>query len=333
MAAPPIQFPETPALAAGLIAGDRVLLGRAITLVESTKPAHQAEAQALLQALLPQSGRAHRIGITGAPGTGKSTLIDQLGSNLTAQGHKVAVLAVDPSSTRSGGSILGDKTRMARLAQDPNAFIRPSPSSGALGGVARTTRETMILLEAAGYDIILVETVGVGQSETTVAGMVDVFLVIMLAGAGDELQGIKKGILELADIIAVNKADGDNIARARQAASEYTTALGILTPQSAAWKPPVLMVSGLKNEGLDELWRQLQAHHAALSSSGELAERRRERNVQWMHALLTERLLAVLKANDNVVQRLPDIETQVRDGKLTPVLAVAEIARLLGLVS
>ena len=232
-----------------LLSGDRAALARAITLVESKRADHRAAARRLLDAAMPAAGRAVRVGITGVPGVGKSTLIDALGSNLTAAGRRVAVLAVDPSSTRTGGSILGDKTRMARLSADPNAFIRPSPTSGTLGGVAAKTRETMLLCEAAGFDVVLVETVGVGQSETAVAELTDFFLVLMLPGAGDELQGIKKGVLELADMIAVNKADGDNAARASAAAAEYRAALQILTPASPDWSPPVVTVSGLAGRG------------------------------------------------------------------------------------
>jgi LAO/AO transport system kinase len=291
-------------LAAKIVAGDRSTLARAITLVESKKPEHQAKARLLVQALLPATGRAMRVGITGVPGVGKSTTIDQLGANLTAAGHKVAVLAVDPSSTRTGGSTLGDKTRMARLAVDRNAFIRPSPSSGTLGGVAAKTRETMLLCEAAGFDVILVETVGVGQSETTVAGMVDFFLVLMLPGAGDELQGIKKGVLEIADMIAVNKSDGDNATRARAAASEYRAALNIMAPKSAAWSPPVVLISGLANQGLDEMWAEVEAHREKLSASGKFAERRRVQQVAWMWSMLEERLMQALRHDPKVAHRL-----------------------------
>src|ERR671913_197649 len=230
---------KTDVTAEAVQSGDRAALARAITLMESRRPDHREAARALLQSLMPSTGKAVRVGITGVPGVGKSTAIDTLGSMLTEQGHRVAVLAVDPSSTRTGGAILGDKTRMARLAADPNAFIRPSPSSGTLGGVAARTREAMLLCEAAGFDIVLVETIGVGQSEIAVADLTDFFLVLMLPGAGDELQGIKKGIVELADMIAVNKADGDGAERARAAAAEYQAALHILTPPSATWQPPV----------------------------------------------------------------------------------------------
>jgi LAO/AO transport system kinase len=285
----------------------------------------------LVQHLLPHTGRAHRVGITGVPGVGKSTTIDQLGANLTAAGHKVAVLAVDPSSTRTGGSILGDKTRMAKLAVDRNAFIRPSPSSGTLGGVAAKTRETMLLCEAAGFDVILVETVGVGQSETTVAGMVDFFLVLMLPGAGDELQGIKKGVLEIADMIAVNKSDGDNATRARMAASEYRAALHIMTSKSANWQPPVVLVSGLANQGLDAMWEQVVIHRDRLSASGEYAERRRVQQVEWMWSMLEERLMQALRHNPKVAHRLHDLEGGVREGTVSASLAVDEIAGLMGI--
>ena len=313
-----------------LRAGDRAMLARAITLVESRKPDHRRLAATLLQALLPLTGKAWRIGITGVPGVGKSTTIDQLGINLTGAGHKVAVLAVDPSSSRSGGSILGDKTRMARLAIDPNAFIRPSPSAGTLGGVAARTRETMLVCEAAGFDVVIVETVGTGQSETAVADMVDVVVVLALPGAGDELQGIKKGILEIADLIAVNKADGDNAGRARIAAGEYLAAMRILTPQSRDWTPPVLAVSGLANIGLDDLWARIGDHREAMRDSGAFEARRSAQQVKWMWAMLEERLLGRLRADAAVSQRLDALEAKVRAGTLAPTAAVEEIAPLLG---
>jgi len=316
---------------AGVLARERAVLARAITLVESSKLEHQRLAQRLLQELLAYTGGAHRIGITGVPGVGKSTAIDQLGTNLTGQGYRVAVLAVDPTSTRSGGSILGDKTRMARLATDRQAFIRPSPTAGTLGGVTKKTRETMAICEAAGFDIIIVETVGVGQSETAVAEMVDFFLVLTLPGAGDELQGIKKGVLEIADMIAVNKADGDNVARANRAAAEYRGALNILTPQSPNWSPPVLTVSGLENKGLDELWERIKEHRKALTASGEFHERRQSQAVKWMYEMLEDRVLATLMANPKVDERLPVLEAQVRDGELTPTNAVEQIAEIMAL--
>lgn len=319
------------ALAERIRAGDRTTLARAITLVESRKAEHQDKARQLVQMLLPETGRAHRVGITGVPGVGKSTTIDMLGANLTAGGHRVAVLAVDPSSTRTGGSILGDKTRMARLAVDERAFVRPSPSSGTLGGVAAKTRETMLLCEAAGFDVILVETVGVGQSETTVADMVDFFLVLMLPGAGDELQGIKKGVLEIADMIAVNKSDGDNALRARQAATDYRHALHILAPRSPNWSPPVVLVSGLANQGLDALWAQVEEHRRRLTATGEFAERRRQQQVKWMWSMLEERLMTALQRHPAVRSRLGDLEGGVRDGTVSAALAVEEIAGLMGL--
>jgi LAO/AO transport system kinase len=315
----------------GVLAGDRAMLARAITLIESRKAAHQAQAQEVLQALLPHAGRAHRVGITGVPGVGKSTLIEALGSTLTAAGHRLAVLAIDPTSSRTGGSILGDKTRMGRLAADERAFIRPSPASGTLGGVARKTRETMLLTEAAGYDVVFVETVGIGQSEITVADMVDFFLVLMLPGAGDELQGLKKGVLEIADMIAVNKADGDNVDRARRAAAEYKAAFHILTPASPNWSPPVICVSGQENTGLDVLWGHVVDHRDRLTATGELDARRRDQQVRWMWAMIEDRLMGALRGNAAVAGRLPGIEAAVAEGRMTATLAVDEIAALMGL--
>jgi LAO/AO transport system kinase len=310
--------------------GDRAALARAITLMESRRPDHREAARALLQELMPRTGKAVRVGITGVPGVGKSTTIDTLGSMLTEKGHKVAVLAVDPSSTRTGGAILGDKTRMARLAADPNAFIRPSPSSGTLGGVAAKTRETMLLCEAAGFDVILVETVGVGQSETAVADLTDFFLVLMLPGAGDELQGIKKGILELADLIAVNKAD-DASAKAKAAAAEYKAALHILAPASPTWTPPVLTVSGLTGQGLDELWTKVLDHRRRLEATGELASKRRAQDTKWMWALVHERLHERLAHDPALRERVPEIERAIAEGTLSPNAAASEIVKLLGI--
>ena len=315
----------------GVLAGDRAMLGRAITLIESRNPDHRRQAQELLQALLPHSGKAHRVGITGVPGVGKSTTIEALGLNLTSAGHRVAVLAVDPTSTRTGGSILGDKTRMAGLASNENAFIRPSPSSGTLGGVTRKTRETMIVCEAAGYDVVIVETVGIGQSETAVADMVDFFLVLMLPGAGDELQGIKKGVLEIADMIAVNKADGDNAERANNAAAEYKAALHILTPASPNWSPPVITISGLKNLGLDALWEQIELHREKLGDSGEFDTRRRDQQVRWMWSMLDDHLMDRFRSNPAVAERLETIERDVSEGRMTATLAVETLMDLMGL--
>jgi LAO/AO transport system kinase len=322
--------PDVSALARRLRAGERATLARAITLVESKRADHQQAAHLLVQELLPETGKAVRVGITGSPGVGKSTTIDALGTYLTGEGHKVAVLAVDPSSARTGGSILGDKTRMARLAVDPNAFIRPSPAAGTLGGVAAKTRETMLICEAAGFDVILVETVGIGQSETAVADMTDFFLVLMLPGAGDELQGIKKGVVELADLIAVNKADGDNLVRARAAAGEYRAALHILTPRSPVWAPPVVTYSALTGEGVAGLWQHVLAHRQQLTVAGEFAARRREQQVKWMWAMLEDRLHLRLATDARLKTRLPAIEQAVAEGTLAPALAVAEIAAVLG---
>ncbi len=326
-----MRRPSIEELARKLRAGDRASLARAITLTESRRADHRAQARALLQAVLPETGQAMRVGITGVPGVGKSTLIDTLGTNLTGQGHKVAVLAVDPSSLRTGGSVLGDKTRMARLANDAEAYIRPSPAAGTLGGVAARTRETMLLCEAAGFDVILVETVGVGQSETAVADLTDFFLVLMLPGAGDELQGIKKGIIELADMIAVNKAEGDGAARARAAAGEYKSALHILSPPSATWSPPVITVSGLANEGLDGLWAHIVEHRKKLTATGEMAAKRSAQNVKWMWALVDDRLRSRVKSDAALRRRLPELEADVARGRLAPTLAAEEITTLLGL--
>jgi LAO/AO transport system kinase len=311
--------------------GDRAMLARAITLIESKRADHRNKAHQLVQALLPDTGKAIRVGITGAPGVGKSLTIDTLGSHLTGKGHRVAVLAVDPSSSRTGGSILGDKTRMARLAIDDNAFVRPSPSSGTLGGVAAKTRETMLLCEAAGFDVVLVETVGIGQSETTVADMTDFFLALMLPGAGDELQGIKKGLVELADMIAVNKADGDNIKRATTAAAEYRAALHILSPRSPNWTPPVVTYSALTGTGVAGLWDQVLLHRERLTKAGEHAQVRRAQQVKWMWSMLEERMFGRLKSDAAVRARLPAIESAVAEGRLAPTLAVEQIAAMLAI--
>jgi LAO/AO transport system kinase len=317
--------------AKGVLAGERATLSRAITLVESTRADHRAQAQELLVELLPHAGGAHRVGITGVPGVGKSTFIDALGSSLTAAGHRVAVLAVDPSSSRTGGSILGDKTRMSRLAVDPAAFIRPSPTSGTLGGVARATRETIVLMEAAGYDIVLVETVGVGQSEITVANMVDCFLLLTLARTGDQLQGIKKGVLELADVIAVNKADGDHEKEARKAARELAGALRMLRSGEELWAPPVLTCSGLTGAGLDTVWEQVEQHRAALIEAGELDARRSRQQVDWTWAMVRDTLMSRLREHPEVRSLTGDLERQVREGTLTATLAAERILDAFGL--
>ena len=305
-------------LAAGVRAGNRRALAKAITLVESTRRDHQADAQRLLERLLPHTGRAVRLGVTGVPGVGKSTFIEAFGMHLVGEGKRLAVLAVDPSSARSGGSILGDKTRMARLAAEDAAFIRPSPSGGSLGGVARRTREAMLVCEAAGYDVVIVETVGVGQSETTVASMVDFFLVLMLAGAGDELQGIKKGILELADALAINKADGDNLARATRAAAEYRAALGLFRHTSPHWDPPVVTVSALEERGMGTVWSIVLDHRERMRACGELDKKRRGQQLAWFWNVLEEQLRGRFLSRDDVRARLPEIEREVREGRLPP---------------
>jgi LAO/AO transport system kinase len=325
-----ISSADVARLARGIRAGDRAVLSRAITLIESKRADHRRSAAALMQALVGATGKAVRVGVTGAPGVGKSTTIDTLGTMLTKQGRKVAVLAVDPSSRRTGGSILADKTRMARLANDANAFIRPSPASGTLGGVAARTRETMLLCEAAGYDVVLVETIGVGQSEIAVADMTDFFLLLMLPGAGDELQGLKKGVVELADMIAVNKADGDNVARAKVAAAEYRAALHILTPRSANWSPPVVTYSALTGEGVAALWAHVLDHREKLTAAGELASRRAEQQVKWMWAMLEERLFAPLRSDRAIKAALASIEAEVAAGALAPAAAVDKIVGMLG---
>jgi LAO/AO transport system kinase len=323
-------LPSSAELVRAIRAGDRATLARAITLIESRREDHRQLARTLVQELLPHTGQAIRVGITGAPGVGKSTTVDQLGTMLTAQGHKVAVLAVDPSSARTGGSILADKTRMPGLAVDPNAYIRPSPASGTLGGVAAKTRETMLLCEAAGFDVLLVETVGIGQSETAVADMTDFFLVLLLPGAGDELQGLKKGIVELADLLAINKADGDNVKRANATAAEYRAALHILRPGSPHWTPNVITYSALTGDGVADLWGQVLAHRQAMTAAGALAPRRREQQVKWLWTLLEERALARWRTDPAIKPKLKQIETAVAAGELSATLAADQVARLVG---
>jgi LAO/AO transport system kinase len=309
----------------GVLDHNRLMLARTITLIESTLPAHQEMARTIIDSLLPSTGNSIRIGITGVPGAGKSTYIESFGTMLTELGHRVAVLAIDPSSTRSGGSILGDKTRMEKLAVNEKAFIRPSPSSGTLGGVARKTRETMLACEAAGFDVVIVETVGVGQSETTVASMVDFFLVLMIAGAGDELQGIKKGVLEVADAIVINKADGDNILRAQLAQKEYQAALHLLMPSSSNWSPPVLTCSALDMTGIDKVWETIIEHRAALTASRELAEKRKNQALDWMVYLLDEGLRGWFYNDPRVKAALPLLKKEVEKEKISPTAAASTL--------
>lgn len=312
-------------LAEAIRAGSRADLARAITLLESTRADHREQAQQLLMELMPDAGRAMHVGITGVPGVGKSTTIEALGMYLIGLGHRVAVLAVDPSSTRTGGSILGDKTRMARLAVHPHAYIRPSPTSGTLGGVARATRETIVILEAAGFDVVLVETVGVGQSEVTVANMVDTFVFLTLARTGDQLQGIKKGVLELADIVVVNKADGSHAVEARAAARELTAALRLIYPRETLWRPPVLTMSALAGTGLVELWETVLKHREVLTAAGEFDARRRAQLVDWTWSMVRDAVLDRALNNPVVRQLRTDVERQVRDGEITPTLAARRI--------
>jgi LAO/AO transport system kinase len=299
-----------------LISGDRAALARGITLVESTRPDHQGAARDLLTSVMDHTGAAWRIGLTGVPGVGKSTLIEALGGHLTSAGRKVAVLAVDPSSSRSKGSILGDKTRMGALAVDRGAFIRPSPSAGTLGGVARKTRESMLLCEAAGYDVVIVETVGVGQSETVVADMVDVFVALMLPGAGDELQGIKKGLLEIAEILFVNKADGENETRARRAARDLEGALHLFAPVSPHWTPAVLTGSALTGAGIERLWETIKAHRTALDRAGALDDKRRGQQVRWLWAMVHSRVLEAFNADPAIKAAAAELERAVAEGRL-----------------
>jgi LAO/AO transport system kinase len=309
----------------GVVAGDRRTLAKTITLIESALSAHREAAARILEALLPRTGRAVRLGITGVPGVGKSTFIESFGMMLVEKGLRVAVLAVDPSSRLSGGSVMADKTRMERLSARHEAFIRPSPSGGSLGGVARKTRETMLVCEAAGFEVIIVETVGVGQSETSVASMVDFFLVLLLAGAGDELQGIKKGILELADALAVNKADGGNIEAAQQAARIYELALNLLLPSTPAWSPPVLTCSALEATGIVAIWEAVLRHREVLSRTGELEDKRRRQAVDWVWSLIDEGLKERFHRHPRVTKQLPGILRGVAAGRVPATVAAERL--------
>ncbi|HEY1830582.1 MAG TPA: methylmalonyl Co-A mutase-associated GTPase MeaB [Acidimicrobiales bacterium] len=316
---------------AGILAGDRAQMAKAITLVESTRSEHAALAQDLLVQLLPHAGSAQRVGISGIPGAGKSTAINRLGTTLTAAGHRVAVLAIDPSSTRRGGSILGDKTRMPDLAVDPNAFIRPSPSSGWLGGVTRSTREAMVVVEAAGYDVVIVETVGTGQSESTVADMVDSFVLLTVPGTGDSLQGIKRGVLELADIVAVNKADGEQAREAATVARELADALHLFDSTNDGWTPQVLQCSGLYGTGIAELWDTIVRHRSTLVEAGALEKKRNRQQQDWMWAMVKDRLLDRLRTDAQVKVLAPEVEEALRKQTLTPTQGAVRILEALGL--
>ena len=313
------------ALASGVLAGERRALARAITLIESTRSDHREAAEALLHRLLPHSGNSIRLGITGVPGVGKSTFIESFGLDVVGRGHRLAVLAVDPSSPRSGGSILGDKTRMEELSRHQSAFIRPSPSDCTLGGVARRTREAMLICEAAGHDVIIVETVGVGQSETAVADMVDMFLLLLVPGGGDELQGIKKGIVELADAIVVTKADGDLAIAAARAARDYKTALHLLTPATAAWSVPVQTCSAVSGTGIAEVWDTVTAYRTAMDSTGAFAERRAAQAHAWMWSEVSDTLLATLRDDSQIGRMLPELERRVSAGDLAPGAAARQL--------
>lgn len=327
----PAQGLSAEDLAAQILDGRRAALARAITLVESSKPDHRDKANALLNSLYHKTGRSWRIGVTGLPGVGKSTFTDQFGMNLIDEGHSVAVLAVDPSSQRTGGSILGDKTRMQRLSTSPKAFIRPSPSGKTLGGVARATRETMLLCEAAGFDVVIVETVGVGQSESAVAGMVDFFLALLLPGAGDELQGLKKGLIELADMIAINKADGELERQAMGTAADYNGALNILSKGNESWTPHAVAVSAKQNKGLAEIWSAVQQHRDALQQSGEFDAKRREQAVAWMHELVEQQLRQLVLDKQEMIEKIASAEGDVRNGAIAPSAAADRIITQAGL--
>jgi len=320
-----MNIEDTQTYIKGVRSQNRRILSKTITLIESSRSDHQQLARKIVDQLLPHTGKAVRLGITGVPGVGKSTFIESFGMLLVGSGHRVAVLAVDPSSSRSGGSVMADKTRMEKLAVEPNAFIRPSPSGGTLGGVARKTRESMLVCEAAGFDVIIIETVGVGQSETTVASMVDFFLVLMLSGAGDELQGIKRGVLELADAIAINKADGDNLGKAKKAARIYASALHMLQPASPNWEPPVLTCSAVEMTGIDEIWQTVMKFHQKFSASGELEQKRKKQAVDWLWSLVEDGLKARFYNHPEIKKRLNQIARAVENGDTAPTLAADKL--------
>jgi LAO/AO transport system kinase len=309
----------------GVRSGDRVTLGRTITLVESNAVSHAAVAQQVLTRLLPFTGNSLRVGITGVPGAGKSTFIEALGCHLTAAGHRVAVLAIDPSSSITKGSVLGDKTRMERLARDPMCFIRPSPSGGTLGGVTRKTRESMLVCEAAGFDVILVETVGVGQSEIAVRSMVDFFLLLLITGAGDDLQGIKKGVMELADAVVINKADGENRLRAEALRADTARALHFFPPATEGWHTPVLTCSSLHGEGIAEVWNAAEEFRASMSQRGIVQQRRSAQMLDWMRSMIDERLRALFSTDPEIQHLLPAIERAVASGSITAAQAAEQL--------
>lgn len=313
---------------AGILQGDRVVLGKTITLIESRNPEHNRKALLVMEQLLPHTGKAIRVGITGAPGVGKSTFIEALGTWLTARGHRVAVLAIDPSSQVSSGSIMGDKTRMEKLSVDAHAFIRPSPSAGSLGGVARKTREAMLVCEAAGFDVVMIETVGVGQSETMVHSMVDCFLLLMLAGAGDQLQGIKRGIMELADAVAITKADGDNVLPAQRARSEYESALHLMKYPAPDWTPPVLTCSATTGAGIEDVWNSIDAFRRVMRENGHLESKRKDQALAWMHDTIRETIRDRFVAHEGVAAELGEVERQVAAGEVPPLLAAQRLLEI-----
>ncbi len=312
------DLPSAKAFAEGIFNGNITFLSRAITLLESTLPEHHELSQQIVELCLPKSANSLRVGITGVPGVGKSTFINAFGTYIIEQRHKVAVLAIDPSSQVTGGSILGDKTRMDMLSTNPKAYIRPSPSAGALGGVANATRESMILCEAAGFDVIIVETVGVGQSEIAVHGMVDFFLLLMLAGAGDELQGIKRGIMEMADAVAINKADGDNLEKAKRARAEYEGALHLFPPMNSGWQPVVEICSAIEQKGLDKIWNHIISYQTKTIQNGYFYHKRKEQSVLWMQECLNIGLKSLLFSNKELLKFQQQIEEQVKENKITP---------------
>ncbi|MDH5558550.1 MAG: methylmalonyl Co-A mutase-associated GTPase MeaB [Alphaproteobacteria bacterium] len=316
-----MTVPEILSLADSIRTGNRRALARGITLAESTRPDHRAQANTLLDLLLPHAGNSIRIGITGVPGVGKSTFIETFGSHVISQGHRLAVLAVDPTSRKSGGSILGDKTRMEELARNESAFIRPSPAGETLGGVARRTREALLLCESAGFDVIFVETVGVGQSETAVADMTDMFLLLLLPGGGDELQGLKRGIVEMADMVLVNKDDGDLADAAQRAASEYSGALHLLGAGTPDWPVPVATCSALTGKGIAEAWQWVETFRTTMAPNGQIAARRAAQSREWMWSEIREGLMATLKSSPGVAAHLPELEAEVSAGRITPAAA------------